>query len=180
MCWNIPSIACFSPWLAVCSIYPVLFIWHHHCCNYWRATTMYRKWLRRSNVVCQQVPQGLEYTNKSLVIKYFTISIREPFTWVQLVALYVTGIWPRMVWIHFIGNSYGLLQGIIPVFTWKSYIAKTRHLSICSSIIRFKASTFKVKCRMLLLHETMGQQCILFETDNKKKLWHLEIQKPVL
>jgi len=33
---------------------------------------------------------------------------------------------------------------------------------------------------MLLLHETMGQQCGLHETDDKKNLWCLEIQEPVL
>jgi len=81
---------------------------------------------------------------------------------------------------YFIGSSYGLLQGINPVFTWKSSIVKTRHLSVCSSTLRFKASTFKAKCRMLLLHETLGQQSILYETDNKKNLWCLEIQEPVL
>ena len=26
--------------IAVCGIYPILFIWHNQCCNYWRASTM--------------------------------------------------------------------------------------------------------------------------------------------
>jgi hypothetical protein len=53
-------------------------------------------------------------------------------------------------------------------------------ISIRSSITRFKASTFKAKCRMLLLHQPMVQQCILYVTDNERNLWHLKIQKPVL
>jgi hypothetical protein len=46
---------------------------------------------------------------------------------------------------NFIGSSYGLLQGIIPVFTWKSYIMKTQQLVYAAGIIRFKASAFKAK-----------------------------------
>jgi len=57
---------------------------------------------------------------------------------------------------------------------------KNHHFLVLGSFVVILSSAFKAKCRMLLLHETMGQQFILYETDDKKNLWHLEIQDPVL
>jgi hypothetical protein len=41
-------------WPAVCGIFPNIFIWQSHCCDYWRVWTLHRRWLIMSTFYIEQ------------------------------------------------------------------------------------------------------------------------------